>query len=208
MNAGWSAEDRECLRKFYETHRQFVFAQLLMLLRGDVADAQDLCHDVFEKVLQKYDVERLNAMGEKQQRALLYRILHNRAIDEFRRESRLSMLHVAQVEDALPPVRHPKAENAFDRIEVELLLQRFFALAEHELSRREYEVALLGWYFERTDPEIAEILQTTQTTVRTLRSRALKKIKTFVNRDGHEIVFPADSRESSTSTTVTGEETA
>ncbi|MGW4365259.1 RNA polymerase sigma factor [Nocardia takedensis] len=191
MSAGWSADDKEVLRKLYLTHRPFVLRRLLTWTRGDTTVAEDLCHDVFERVLKSYTATRLRELGESRQQALLNTVLINVATDRFRRDGVVSMVRVPAVEDALSAEDHVNAENhQYDRVESQLMLRRFFVTVEKVLSENEYRVVMLGFWVGHPDVEIAELLRTTVATVHTLRSRARKKIKTCVHRDGEVIVFP------------------
>jgi RNA polymerase sigma factor (sigma-70 family) len=116
----------EAFGVIHERYRQRLFAYARQMLGGSRQDAEDVMQDVF---LRAYSALRADARPVAL-RAWLYRVAHNRCIDQLRRGGPTP---VEIVEDNSPDLRDPLAE-AEQREELRRLLEDVRRLPVHQRS--------------------------------------------------------------------------
>lgn len=138
----------------------------------DTDAAQDLVQDAFIKLYRKWKDE---LKPSSRMSSWLYRVVHNRAIDYLRKESRRRELHRKQVKD----VDHiPADRGVWFRISE---AAEKAAMALDQLSPREKQLVILKVYEEKSYREIAEIAGLTPTNVGYILHHAMKKMARIVD---------------------------
>jgi RNA polymerase sigma-70 factor, ECF subfamily len=154
----------ERFERLYRTSRDDVFGYVCTLLR-DRAAAEDVTALAFERAYRRrltFDRRR----GEE--RAWLFGIARNAALDELRRRRRLATL-VADPEDAGELGVDDGVEVALRRTAVRSALA--------ELPAREREVIALKFHAGLRNAEIAQVLGLSETAAGTLLYRAMEKLR-------------------------------
>ncbi len=153
----------ERFEALYRTCRADVYGYVASLL-GDRTAAEDVTALAFERVLRgrgRFDASRGS------ERAWLFAIARNAALDELRRRKRGTALLGEVVADAPLPDDDP--DLAERRLVVRAGLRR--------LNPREREVILLKFLGRLTNAELAQVLRTSETNAGTRLSRALTRLR-------------------------------
>ncbi|HEY1567437.1 MAG TPA: sigma-70 family RNA polymerase sigma factor [Solirubrobacteraceae bacterium] len=148
----------------YRSSRDDVFAYVATLLNDRTA-AEDITALAFERAYRRrmtFDRKR----GEE--RAWLFGIARNAALDELRRRKRLASLTV-EPEDISEPEDDEEAEVALRRTAVRTALT--------ELSARDREVIALKFHAGLGNAELAKVLGVSETAAGTLLYRAMEKLR-------------------------------
>jgi RNA polymerase sigma-70 factor (ECF subfamily) len=157
---GLSAWER--FEALYRSSRDDVYAYVATLLR-DGAAAEDVTAQAFERAYRK---RRTFDRRRGEERAWLFGIARNAALDELRRRRRLAVL-------ALDPVDETAAEDAVDvtlrRTAVRAALSR--------LSGRERELVALKFHAGLSNGEIARVIGASESAVGTRLHRVIEKLR-------------------------------
>ena len=148
----------------YRSSRDDIFAYVATLL-NDRAAAEDVTALTFERAYRRrmtFDRRR----GEE--RAWLFGIARNAALDELRRRKRVASLTV-DPEDVSEPKDDDEAEVALRRTAVRAALT--------ELSARDREVIALKFHAGLRNTELAKVLGVSETAAGTLLYRAMEKLR-------------------------------
>jgi RNA polymerase sigma-70 factor, ECF subfamily len=148
----------------YRSSRDDVFAYVATLL-GDRAAAEDITELAFERAFRRrttFDRRR----GEE--RAWLFGIARNAALDELRRRKRLASLTV-DPEDVSETEDDDGVEVALRRTAVRAALA--------ELAPRDREIIALKFHAGLPNTELARILGVSETAAGTLLYRAMEKLR-------------------------------
>jgi len=129
--------------------------------------AEDICQDVFVKVL---EMELVLPPGEL--RPYLYRVVWSTYLDDYRRERRYRELVTQYL--------RPEREQADFEIDEDLLS------ALDRLSARERELLLLRYDQDLSIREVAVRLKVTPAAIKMRLHRVHRKLKKILRRDGHE----------------------
>ncbi len=156
----------ERFEALYRTSRDDVYAYAATLLR-DPAAAEDVTALAFERA---YRRRRTFDRRRGEERAWLFGIARNAALDELRRRRRFAELAAepadcAEAEETVPD----GAEVALRRTAVRTALAR--------LSGREREIVALKFHGGLSNREIARILGVTESNAGTLLYRTLEKLR-------------------------------
>jgi RNA polymerase sigma factor (sigma-70 family) len=159
-----AASSWERLEALYRSSRDDVYAYVATMLRDRLA-AEDVTAVAFERAFRKrrsFDRRR----GEE--RAWLFGIARNAALDELRRRRRLATLVTEPVD----------AEGATVEDGVEVALRRTTVLgALAQLPAREREVVGLKFHAGLSNAEMARVLGITETAAGTLLYRTMEKLR-------------------------------
>ncbi len=158
-----SLDGAERFEMLYRTSRADLYGYVASLLRDRTA-AEDVTALAFERALRgrgRFDPSRGS------ERAWLFGIARNAALDELRRRKRGAALLGEVVDDAPLPDDDP--DLAERRLVVRAGLRR--------LDPREREVILLKFLGRLTNAELAKVLGTSETNAGTRLSRALKRLR-------------------------------
>ncbi len=167
VQAGGRVADKNSWERFellYRSSRDDVFAYVCTLL-GDHAAAEDITAQAFERAYRRrvtFDRRR----GEE--RAWLFGIARNAALDELRRRRRLASLVAEPAELAGVDVE--------DRVEV-ALRRTAVRSALSGLPARDREVIALKFHGGLGNGELARVLGISESAAGTLLHRAMKKLR-------------------------------
>ena len=148
----------------YRSSRDDIFAYVATLL-NDRAAAEDITAIAFERAYRRrmtFDRRR----GEE--RAWLFGIARNAALDELRRRKRLAALTI-EPEDVSEAEDDDGAEVALRRTAVRTALA--------ELAPRDREVIALKFHAGLRNAELAKVLGVSETAAGTLLYRAMEKLR-------------------------------
>ncbi len=158
-----SATSRERFEALYRDSRRDVFAYVCSIL-GDRATAEDVTALAFERA---YRRRRSFDRRRGEERAWLFGIARNAALDELRRRRRLTTLLSDPGADAPGP--EDGAEVALRRTAVRAALAT--------LTPRERELVALKFYAGLSNGEIARVLGLSETGTGTLLYRTMGKLR-------------------------------
>ena len=147
----------------YRACRDDVYAYVASLLR-DASAAEDVTALAFERVLRgrrRFDPQRGS------ERAWLFGIARNAALDELRRRARRTTLDREPIDDA--PLPDELDELAERRLVVRAALR--------ELPPRDREIVLLKFIGRLSSSELARVIGTSETSATTRLSRALTRLR-------------------------------
>jgi RNA polymerase sigma-70 factor (ECF subfamily) len=148
----------------YRSSRDDVFAYVATLLK-DPAAAEDVTALAFERA---YRRRRTFDRRRGEERAWLFGIARNAALDELRRRKRVASL-VVDPEDVSETEQDGGAEVALRRTAVRAALA--------EMSARDREVIALKFHAGLRNTELARVLGVSETAAGTLLYRAMEKLR-------------------------------
>jgi RNA polymerase sigma factor (sigma-70 family) len=143
--------NHSALQKLVEKYQGRVYGYLLMLVK-DRHLADDLFQDTFLKVINKIREGSYNEEGKFLQ--WIMRIAHNLAIDHFRRNVRVPMVHSTEEYDIFETLRIYDS-TIEDSLITEQIHQDIRKLIEH-LPTEQKEVLMMRHYARMSFKEIAE----------------------------------------------------
>lgn len=154
----------------YRSCRDDVYAYVATMLR-DPAAAEDVTAAAFERALRR----RRSFDGARgSQRAWLFGIARNAAVDELRRRSRSAAL-TTDLHDTESPSVEDEAERADRRIALRAALS--------QLSLRERELVALKFHAGLSHAELAGVLGVSPSAASTQLHRAITKLRKAVQVD-------------------------
>jgi RNA polymerase sigma factor (sigma-70 family) len=158
----------ERFEELYRSSRDDVYAYVVTLLR-DRAAAEDVTALAFERA---YRRRRAFDRRRGEQRAWLFGIARNAALDELRRRRRLATLVVDPDDEA---VRGPEdeADVALRRTAIRSALLT--------LSGRERELIALKFHAGLSNRELAQVLGASESNVGTMLHRTMQKLRKACN---------------------------
>lgn len=166
--------DEGAFRRLVERHVDKGYGLALRILRNP-ADAEDVVQDVLVKVWTTRSTWRA---GSARFSTWLYRVITNRCIDLCRRP------RTTDVED-VPELPDGKADavSTIHVGEVNLLLER----AMGKLPNQQRIAIILSYHDDLSNPEIAEIMDTTISAVESLLKRGRRQLRVTLMNDEAEI---------------------
>jgi RNA polymerase sigma-70 factor, ECF subfamily len=165
-----AAESWERFEALYRSSRDDVYAYVLTLLR-DRAAAEDVTALAFERA---YRRRRSFDRRRGEERAWLFAIARNAALDELRRRSRLAAL-VVDPEDL-------DEGGQADADEEDMVLRRESVRAAlGSLAARDRELISLKFHAGLSNAELASVLGVSESNAGTMLHRAVEKLRRAVN---------------------------
>lgn len=166
-------KNRRAFEAVYQEHFSYVYNIVYMrVLRHELAE--DLTSDIFIKAMGAY--ERYDAT-KASERTWLTNIARNRLIDYYRSSERQ---RVEQVEDEVL-VAVPSTDDAVDeQLEIQDTIRHILA----RLSDDERDLIVMRYYEDKTNPEIAEILDSNAKAVSERYRRLHAKCQAIANELG------------------------
>jgi RNA polymerase sigma factor (sigma-70 family) len=153
-----------CFEDLYRSSRDDVYAYVATLL-ADRSAAEDVTALAFERAYRKRGSFRPDRGSE---RAWLFGIARNAALDELRRRRRLTLL----AGDPIDPV----PENELDGVE-QALRRVAVRSALAKLGGRERELIALKFHAGLSNAEIGKVLGTSETNAGTMLHRAIGSLR-------------------------------
>lgn len=151
------------LERLYESCRDDVYAYVASVL-GDAGLAEDVTAAAFERAFRRRALFNPRRGSE---RAWLFGIARNAALDELRRRKRLSAL--AHDPEGNPHSVDEEAEGAVRRATVRSALAK--------LSPRERELIVLKFHASLSNADLARVLGVSESNAGTLLHRAITKLR-------------------------------
>jgi len=158
----------ERFESLYRSSRDDVYAYVCTLLR-DPAAAEDVTALAFERA---YRRRRTFDRRRGEERAWLFGIARNAALDELRRRRRVAAL-VTDPEDVVAVDEGEGAEVTLRRTAVQAALAG--------LSAREREIIALKFHAGLSNPELARVLGVSESNAGTLLYRTMEKLRKACN---------------------------
>ncbi len=158
------ATPQERLEHLYRTSRDDLYGYIATLL-GDRSLAEDVTALAFERAFRR---RCLFNPCRGSERAWLFGIARNAALDELRRRRR----DVVLAED-----RHAPAVTDYDGAETTVLLRSTLQAALATLAPRERELIALKFHGGLSNREIARVLKVSESNVGTLLHRTITKLR-------------------------------
>jgi RNA polymerase sigma-70 factor, ECF subfamily len=153
--------------QLYRSSRDDVFAYVCTLLRDPTA-AEDITALAFERA---YRRRRSFDRRRGEERAWLFGIARNAALDELRRRRRTASL-IAEPEDHAPSVQD----------DVEATLRRTAVRSALEtMAARDRELIALKFHAGLSNSELAKVLGVSETNAGTMLHRAIEKLRKACN---------------------------
>jgi RNA polymerase sigma-70 factor (ECF subfamily) len=165
---GTEATSWERLEALYRSSRDDVYAYVATML-GDRAAAEDVTELAFERA---YRRRRTFDRRRGEERAWLFGIARNAALDELRRRKRLATL-VVDPEDPVAEACEDGAEVALARTAVRQALA--------DLPPREREIVALKFHAGLSNSELARVLGVSESNAGTLLHRTIEKLRKACN---------------------------
>jgi len=159
-----TANSWERFELLYRTSRDDVFAYVCTLI-ADRAGAEDVTALAFERA---YTRRRTFDRRRGEERAWLFGIARNAALDELRRRRRVATL-VVEPEDVAEPVAEDGEDVALRRTAVRDALAK--------LPARDREVIALKFHAGMRNGELATVLGVSETAAGTLLYRAMERLR-------------------------------
>jgi RNA polymerase sigma-70 factor, ECF subfamily len=154
----------ERFEALYRSSREDLYAYVATLLR-DRAAAEDVTALAFERA---YRRRRTFDRRRGEERAWLFGIARNAALDELRRRRRLAALTI-EPEDEVSPASEDYADVALRRTAVRQGLA--------SLSPREREILALKFHGGLSNAELARVLGVSESNAGTLIHRVMQKLR-------------------------------
>jgi RNA polymerase sigma-70 factor, ECF subfamily len=161
--------DWPALEALYRSSRDDIYAYVLTLLR-DSAAAEDVTAVAFERAYRRSSSFDRARGG---QRAWLFGIARNAALDELRRRKRVASL-VVEPADA-------ESEASFDDDGEVLLRRTAVRAALAQLPARDRELIALKFHAGLTNVELATVIGVSESNAGTMLHRAIGKLRSAVN---------------------------
>ena len=161
---GRSIEGRLDFDRLYRSSRDDLYAYVATMLR-DPAAAEDVTALAFERAMRK---QRTYPGSRGSERAWLFGIARNAALDELRRRGRTTQLAAEPIDESTPAAVDD-AERSIERATVRAALER--------LAPREREVIALKFHAGLSNGELARVLAVTESNAGTLLHRAMQQLR-------------------------------
>jgi RNA polymerase sigma-70 factor, ECF subfamily len=147
----------------YRSTRDDVYAYVATMLR-DPSSAEDVTAVAFERAIRR---QRSYRPGRGTERAWIFGIARNAALDELRRRRRTTPVDAEPVDEA--PSTHDSAELALRRADLRAAL--------HTLEPRDREVIALKFHAGLTNKELADVLGVRESNAGTQLHRAMQRLR-------------------------------
>ncbi len=168
LRTAGSASSWQRFEELYRSSRDDVYAYVCTLLR-DPAAAEDITALAFERA---YRRRRTFDRRRGEERAWLFGIARNAALDELRRRRRTATL-ISDPEDTAQLDEGDGAEVALRRTAVEAALAK--------LPAREREIVALKFHAGMSNAELARVLGVSESNAGTLLYRTMEKLRKACN---------------------------
>jgi len=166
--------DEQALTAIYDEYHDRIYRYVYRQV-GEVATAQDLTADVFQRLLQAF---HLGGGPDRHLSAWLYRSAHNAVVDFYRRQALRQHL----------PLDETLVDGDADTtavVEQRLVISRVRA-ALRELSLEQKDVIVLKFLEGQSNQEVAEALDKTVGAIKSLQHRALAALQRLLVEDEEE----------------------
>lgn len=159
--------DRNLFERIYYSYRKQMFTVALSVL-GNKDDAEDLIHDVFCNIAEKYIPTLQNIKNEQDMKNYLLKATKNSALNKKRDKK-----HAVSFDEieSFPGTEKDISDNVFLDMICNSLSYQEIVSAIRTLDKKYEEVLYLHFVVEMTIPEVADYLNRNQNTVKKQLSR-------------------------------------
>jgi len=158
--------DKESFGILYQRYLDQVYNYIFFRVNRNHQVSEDLAEEVF---LRAFNIVLEEPKGNKNFRALVFKIAHNLVIDQYRMEK-----HDEDIENVfLVSEKHHNPEFTFERSQ----LSKTLSNAIKELKPNLQEIIILRYILDLPTEEIADIMGISHNYVRVLQFRALQNLK-------------------------------
>jgi RNA polymerase sigma-70 factor (ECF subfamily) len=171
------AGDPEAVAWLYESYFDRIYKYVYLRL-GDPTEAEDLCEQVFVKMIESIDSFQWQGSTFA---SWLYRIAHNEVVDTLRRHSRRPQVPLEPVSDILPSERddpHFLAEQKDFHSDLRAAIA--------DLTELQAQVIMLKFGSGLSNAEVAAILDRTEGAIKALQYSALQNLQKKMVLKGYE----------------------
>lgn len=154
--------DRNLFERIYYSYRKQMFTVALSVL-GNEEDAEDLVHDVFCNIAEKYIPILQNIKNEQDTKNYLLKATKNSALNK-KRDKKYAV-SFDEIESFIGTEKDLSDNNFLDMICNSLSYQEIISVIK-SLDKKYEEVLYLHFVVEMTIPEIADCLNRNQNTVK------------------------------------------
>ncbi len=174
--------DREAVSNLYERFCDRIYRYVLFKV-GDVQQAEDICAQVFLKMVESISRFRWRSDGSASDKAnvaafssWLYRIAHNLITDDLRRQLRRPSVPLDYVAERLLDSQDPQqaAEAAFSRQQLVIALS--------QLTDLQAQVIAMKFGSRLSNAEVGQILGRSEGAVKALQYSALQKLHRLLSK--------------------------
>ena len=166
------SELKETFSKIYDQNIDKIYRFIFLKVNSQEV-AQDLCSETFLRTWEKFKQGKENPIDNPS--AFLYRTARNLIIDHYRKKGRTQV-----VSTELTPIIDPREdleEKAILRSDLNVVRKALTGLKE------DYQDVIIWHYLDDLPiPEVSELLDRSEAATRVLLHRALKALKTEINK--------------------------
>ena len=163
---------RKTFSKIYDQNIDRIYRFIFLKVNSQEV-AQDLCSETFLRTWEKFKQGKENPIDNPS--AFLYRTARNLIIDHYRKKGRTQV-----VSTELTPIIDPREdleEKAILRSDLNVVRKALTGLKE------DYQDVIIWHYLDDLPiPEVSELLDRSEAATRVLLHRALKALKTEINK--------------------------
>lgn len=171
-------DKREQLQALYEAY--LVPLKKLAVRRGiGFDDIEDLVHDTILSFFEKYPLD----WTDKQKKAMLTRIMHNKWVDNYRKQSHYTDASVDEIEGNYLVMKKLMDKDVLFHVMNNETYREIWKLID-EMKKDWRDVIILYTIEERPITEVCEILGISEAVCRSRVSRARKDLKTKIKDQG------------------------
>jgi RNA polymerase sigma-70 factor (ECF subfamily) len=164
--------DFRSLEMLYDCYRPSVYSYFFYRV-DDVATAEDLTSEVFVRMVEKMDTFEPRGRPFL---SWLYAIANNLRVDHFRKTGRQP---VSPLDESIPMKQNSPPSSAEDRLWEECLRKALKSLTEDQ------QLVVTGKFIEdRSNEEMAALLQKPEGAIKSLQHRALAALRKEIERTG------------------------
>ncbi len=159
-------EDRSYLERIYNAHHQQMY-YLAYSITSNVADAEDVVHDIFRNVAENKLSDIKNITNKTALKNYLLKATKHTAINNIKSREN-THLHYDSLDDSDADIPELSDDSFFDTILVHLEYDRVIA-AMRSLDKKYFKVLYSHYAEEKSIPEVAKLLdQSVDTTKKQL----------------------------------------
>ncbi|MFE3195923.1 RNA polymerase sigma factor [Nocardia sp. NPDC059240] len=166
--------------RLYRRDQRELYKFVVVALRGNTRNAEDLVHETFLRAWKRYRHGLLDKPVDEA-RGLLITIASHLVIDSWRAEDRRLDLVGDDLDELSDAGSHRHVPDTGDLAVDNVLMSQLWQVLSTELTAGEFRVAFLSWRMNLPDQQIATALRTTRRTVQAQRSTAKHKIKALLS---------------------------
>jgi RNA polymerase sigma-70 factor (ECF subfamily) len=157
--------NKEAFGKIYDIFLDGIYKYIFFRVSNQEV-AEDITSDVFFKALR--NLKKYKKKGDMPFAAWLFRIAKNNVIDFYRKNNETVEINEEVIDESVRAETERETERHIDKKRILRAMKELPEMQSHAIA--------LKYFAERSNTEIAAILEKSETAVRILLSRGLKKM--------------------------------